>query len=75
MSLQRMKTEDKNSTHCPEVDRLLKGKAPFVTRHGITVIVLVWTALSVFLYFSEGRFHELLSDIVGHTIRSLSFLP
>lgn len=66
-----MKPEDNNGRHCPEVELLLKGKLPFSTRHGITVIVFVLLALSAYLYFSEGASHKLLSDIVGHTMKSL----
>ena len=27
--------------HCPEVEELLYGKTPFITRHGITVVLIV----------------------------------
>ena len=27
--------------HCPEVERLMGGRLPFVTRYGITLVVIV----------------------------------
>ena len=27
--------------HCPEVERLMGGRLPFVTRYGITIVVIV----------------------------------
>lgn len=30
--------------HCPEVEELLHGQLPFVTRHGVTVVIAVIAA-------------------------------
>lgn len=52
--------------HCPEVENLMRGKIPFVTRYGITLVVLVFLVISIGLLLSEGPSQQLLKEMLGH---------
>ena len=38
--------------HCPEVERLMGGRLPFVTRYGITIVVIVMALVCAGLLWS-----------------------
>ena len=40
--------------HCPEVERLMGGRLPFVTRYGITIVVIVMALVCAGLAWSGG---------------------
>ena len=42
--------------HCPEVERLMGGRLPFVTRYGITIVVIVMALVCAGLLWSGGPF-------------------
>ena len=66
-----MKTK-KTKIHCQEVDKLMNGKMPFITRHGISLLFLLLLCIGVILYFSDGTAQRLITEIVAHTIKKSS---
>ena len=61
--------EQKNSRqHCPEVESLMGGKMPFVTRWGITLVALVMCMVAAGLALSDGACQQLVKDMVSHII-------
>lgn len=54
--------------HCPEVENLMRGKIPFVTRYGITLVVLVFLVISIGLFLSEGSSQQLVKEMIEHII-------
>lgn len=57
--------------HCPEVENLMKGKMPFVTQYGITLVVLVLLVISIGLFLSEGSSQQLVKEMIEHTIEHI----
>lgn len=51
--------------HCPEVENLIEGKIPFVTRHGITLVVLVLLGTAIILFLSKGTPQRLIEEIIS----------
>ena len=56
-----------NNTHCPEVENLMEGKMPFVTRYGITLVVLVILFITVILFLLKGTPSRLVEEIIEYT--------
>ena len=57
--------------HCPEVENLMKGRMPFITRDGITIVVFVLLAIITILLLSEGTSHQLMKEMIEHTIKQM----
>ncbi len=69
-----MKKTDSGKTrnHCPEVDKLMKGKMPFITRHGITLLVAVLIVIAFILFLSKGAEQQLMKDMIDYTLKQIS---
>ncbi len=65
-----MKTDNMHP-HCPEVENLMGGKMPFVTRCGITLVALVFLLIVVILLLSDGVPQQLMRGIAKHTIEQI----
>ncbi len=65
--------ESKNSInqHCPEVETLMGSKMPFVTRHGITLVVIVLLIVSVFVLISDVVPHYFLKEVTSNIIEQI----
>lgn len=57
--------------HCPEVERLMVGRLPFVTRYGITIVVIVMALVGAGLLWSGGPSQQLMRDIMEHTVQQI----
>lgn len=57
--------------HSPEVDKLMKGTMPFVTRYGITLVILVLVIIFIVLFLSDSPAHQLLQDMIEHTKKQI----
>ncbi|KWW28697.1 MAG: hypothetical protein AUK63_1801 [bacterium P3] len=57
--------------HCPEVENLMSGKLPFITKYGITVVlfVLIITVAGLLEFGVIPK--QLMLDILDHTIEQL----
>jgi hypothetical protein len=66
-----MKTNDIHR-HCPEVENLMEGKMPFITRYGIIIVVFVLLAIITILLLSEGTSHQLIKEMIEHTIKQMT---
>ncbi len=69
-----MKKKDSRNTrnHCPEVDKLMNGKMPFITRHGITLLVAVLIVIAFILFLSKGAEQQLMKDMIDYTLKQIS---
>jgi hypothetical protein len=67
-----MKTSH-NHQHCPEVEKLMGAKMPFVTRYGITIVVLVFFVILVIMLLSGGDIQQLAKELIKHTIEQIRF--
>lgn len=65
-----METKDIHS-HCPEVEGLMGGKMPFVTRHGITIVALVLVAVVILLLLTKGTSQQLMMEMLEHTMEQI----
>ena len=66
-----MKTNDIHR-HCSEVENLMEGKMPFITRYGIIIVVFVLLAIITILLLSEGTSHQLIKEMIEHTIKQMT---
>lgn len=57
--------------HCPEVEELMNGKKPFVTRYGITLLLVVITLIVVFLFMAQGQSQQLVCDMVKYAFKQI----
>ena len=57
--------------HCPEVDNLMGGKMPFITRYGITLVVVALIAVVSMLYVSGGSPHQLMKEMIENTLEQI----
>lgn len=57
--------------HCPEVENLMGGKMPFVTRYGITIVVIAIIAVGIMLYISGGSTHQLMKEMIVNTLEQI----
>jgi K+-transporting ATPase A subunit len=58
--------------HCPEVENLMDGKMPFVTRCGITLVLLVLLVIAAILLLSDGTPQQLMKEMILHTIEQIT---
>ncbi len=56
---------ERNDRHCAEVKELMGGKMPFVTRHGITIVIAVIDIVVGLLSFMDGEVAELVRGLLG----------
>lgn len=62
--MKKKKNIDNMHIHCPEVEELMGGKMPFVTRHGITLVALVLVIIVTVLCLHKGPMRRLMKDMV-----------
>lgn len=56
--------------HCPEVENLMGGKMPFITRYGITLVVAL-IAVVFMLYVAGGSPHQLMKEMIENTLEQI----
>lgn len=57
--------------HCPEVEYLMGGKMPFITRYGITLVVVALIAVVFMLYVAGGSPHQLMKEMIENTLEQI----
>lgn len=62
------KNQDSVHHHCPEVEKLMEGKFPFITRHGITLVALVLLLIATVLFLSGGKAGQMVKDMVEQVL-------
>lgn len=60
-----------NRQHSPEVEQLIQGKLPFVTRHGITCIIIILFVVCAAILLTEGAFQQLIKQMIDYTIEHI----
>lgn len=58
------KNQDSMHRHCPEVEKLMEGPMPFITRHGITLVALMLLLIATVLFLSGGKAGQMVKDMV-----------
>lgn len=58
--------------HCPEVENLMDGKMPFVTRWGITIVVIIILSIAAIFSLSEGTSRNLINEMIKHTVEQIN---
>lgn len=66
------KKTDDNRRHCMEVEELMDGKMPFVTRHGVTAVVAVIALGMALLLSTDGVVSEFIHDMTDHILQQAS---
>lgn len=66
-----MKTKNNLNQHCPEVEELMEGKLPFITRHGITLIVTALVVLIFILIASNNVLGLMMMEMIHHVFERL----
>lgn len=65
-----MKTP-RNHQHCLEVEKLMGAKMPFLTRHGISIVVFVLLAILATMLLSGGDTQQLARELIRHTVEQI----
>jgi len=60
-----------SSMHCKEVEKLMNKKTPFITRHGVTLIVIIFIIIGLFFWDSSSTAKSIIENILTETIGSL----
>ncbi len=63
--------ECENYRHSPEVEKLMRGKQPFITQYGITIVTLILTIVGVLLFTTEGIAQQLMRGLINHTMEHI----
>ena len=57
--------------HCSEVEELMYSKTPFVTRYGITILLVILIVTAIFFFIAQGRSQQLVRDIVKYAFEQI----
>lgn len=57
--------------HCPEVESLMGGKMPFITRYGITLVVISIAIVVFLLLISGGSAQKLMKEMIEKTLEQI----
>lgn len=57
--------------HCPEVENLMGGKMPFITRYGITLVIIILIAIFFVLLISGGSLNILMKEMIEKTLEQV----
>ncbi len=63
--------QHKSHLHSPEVEKLMQGKLPFVTCHGITCVTIILIAVCMVLLLTEGVSQQLMRQMIDHTVEHI----
>lgn len=66
-----MNTKNKHN-HCPEVEELMGGKMPFVTRYGIWLVILAILVIIAIMLLSDGPAKQLGKELIRHTVEQMT---
>ena len=58
--------------HCREVRELMEGKTPFVTRHGVTVVMVAIAIGMGVLFMMDGAPSQLAKGMVDRILEQIS---
>lgn len=61
----------RNRRHSPEVEQLMQGRLPFVTRHGITWVIIALVAICSMVMMTEGTPQQLMKQMIDHTVEQI----
>ena len=57
--------------HCLEVEELMASKTPFVTRYGITLLLVILIVTAIFFFIAQGHSQQLVCDIVKYAFEQI----
>lgn len=61
----------RNRQHSPEVEQLMQGRLPFVTRHGITWVIVILVVACSLVLLTEGDSQRLMKQMIDHTVEQI----
>lgn len=61
----------RNRQHSPEVEQLMQGRLPFVTRHGITWVIVILVVMCSLILLTEGDSQRLMKQMIDHTVEQI----
>ncbi len=61
----------RNRRHSPEVEQLMQGRLPFVTRHGITWVIVILVVACSLVLLTEGDSQRLMKQMIDHTVEQI----
>ena len=66
-----METRNNIRQHCPEVEKLMGGKMPIITRYGITLVVVIIIVIVVSLLVLGGSPQQLMKEMIERTFEQM----
>lgn len=66
-----MGIKKERSSHSPEVENLMDGKTPFVTRWGVTIVVFFLVLIIIAICVYDNEFRRFVIYIWGETLAKL----
>lgn len=66
--------KDRKATnnHCKEVSELMEGKIPFLTRHGVTIVVAIIAIGMAVLFMMDGAASDLAKGMACQIMEQIS---
>lgn len=57
--------------HCPEVENLIGGKMPFVTRWGVALVVIIILSIAALFSLYEGVSRHLMIEMIKNIVEQI----
>lgn len=58
--------------HCPEVEKLMNGKMPFITRFGVTLVAMAVLCAFLITLLTDGALQKLVKEMIAYTIEHIA---
>lgn len=58
--------------HCPEVEKLTQNKMPFITRYGITIVLITLILVGATMFLLDGTPQQLMREILSYIIEQIT---
>jgi len=62
---------EQKDMHCKEVQELINGKTPFMTRFGIILIIIISIIIALLVWFSNDMAKTIINNIVSSTVEHM----
>lgn len=58
--------------HCPEVEKLMNSKMPFVTRFGVILVAMAVLCAFLITLLTDGALQKLVKEMIAYTIEHIA---
>lgn len=62
---------EQKDMHCKEVQELINGKTPFMTRFGIILIIIISIIIALLVWFLNDMAKTIINNIVSSTVEHM----